>query len=275
MPNAEATDGISLGREVPVLQSADNRSPRSWVFRIADWASWLISSLFGIASMIFLLAVSANVPIVQLIGFGYLLEVTGRLARQQPYRSAMIGLDKATKIGALVLGSWLLLLPLRLVSEFWLDAYIIEPGSSQERFMRGFQIVLMVLTITHVFAAWICGGKLRYFFWPVIAPFSFAIWIARRFANARLFRTLLDWTLGWLSPNIVNDVCTAQPIGDWFLPAILWKKSLFRGCRRHVRKSPRRVLRFRFEFEPDLLFETWLQRLFRLTTLADRSDFCC
>ena len=197
---------------------------RSWVFRIIDFIGSLASRLFGIASVIFLLAVAANIPILQFLSFGYLLEVTGRLARGQKVRKAFIGLTKATRIGSAVLGAWLLLIPVRFASQFWLEAYLIDPTSQATRVMRIVQIVLIVLTVAHIGAAWFCGGKLRYFFWPIVAPFSFMVWTARRFAGSSFFRKLLGITVGWLSPSIVDDICGAQPISDWFLPAIFWKK---------------------------------------------------
>jgi hypothetical protein len=200
------------------------RLKRSWVFRTVDFFTWATSTTFGIISIIFLLAVSANIPIVQFLAFGYLLEVTGRLARQQRYRDALIGLKKASKIGSVLLGAWLLLWPLRLASQYGLEAWIIDPDSVQQRWWRGFNFVLIALVIAHLFSATVCGGKLRYFFWPIVAPFSFAVWAARRIAGQPGLKGILNMTIGWLSPHLVNDICLAHPIGDWFLPAIIWRK---------------------------------------------------
>jgi hypothetical protein len=205
-------------------------SQRSWVFEIIDFVSWLFSRLFGIISIIFLLAVTANIPILQFLSLGYLLEVTGRIARGQKLRSVFIGLEKASRLGSVVLGAWLCLLPVRFASQLSLEAYLIDPHSPQTQFMRRLVIVMIVLTVAHVAAAWFCGGRLRYFFWPVVAPFSFMIWMARRFAGSNFFRRLLGITVGWLSPHLVDNICNAKPIEDWFLPAILWKKIRQRGA---------------------------------------------
>jgi hypothetical protein len=74
-----------------------------------------------------------------------------------------------------------------------------------------------------------CGGKLRYFFWPVVAPFSFAVWLARRLAGRSLFRRLLQLGTGWFAPRLADDICNAPPIEDWFLPAIFVKRVFRRG----------------------------------------------
>lgn len=196
----------------------------SWVFRLFFFLGRIASNLFGVASVIFLLAVAASIPIVQFLSFGYLLEVTGRLARQRSFRDSMIGLEKASLLGGIVLGTWLTLLPVRFLSTFWLEAYLIDPTSQPTRVLRVVQVLMIVLAVGHVGSALICGGKLRYFFWPLVAPFSFAVWMARRMAGLRLFRLFLAITVGWLSPGLVDDICNAKPIGDWFLPAICWKR---------------------------------------------------
>ncbi len=198
--------------------------PLSWVFRLLSGVSRALTHSFGIVSVIFLLAVAASIPIIQLVSFGYLLEVSGRLARRQSFRDAMIGLNKASKLGGIVLGTWLTLLPIRFVSELWHESYLIDPTSSQTTGMRIAQVALIALALTHIAMAWSCGGKLRYFFWPIIAPCSFSIWLVRRIAGASVFRSILNVSVGWMSPHLVNDICNAKPIGDWFVPAILFKQ---------------------------------------------------
>ena len=126
--------------------------------------------------------------------------------------------------GGILLGTWLLLIPIRFVSVLAYEAYLIDPNSAQTGFMRFVQITLITLTLAQIFAAWICGGKLRYFFWQLFAPFSFAVWVIRKLIRFSAFRSTLNFCLGWLSPNLVTDICNAKPPTDWFVPAILWKK---------------------------------------------------
>ncbi|MDB4778288.1 hypothetical protein OAG68_02410, partial [bacterium] len=84
-------------------------------------------------------------------------------------------------------------------------------------------VIVIGVTIPHIMAAWFCGGKLRYFFWPLIAPFSFALWLAKKAAGSPGVRNALETCTSWLSPNFVNDLVAAKPATDWFLPAILFK----------------------------------------------------
>jgi len=235
--------------EIDSLQSPDateepegsnansNTTTRSWVFRCFEATGRVLSHFFGIASIIFLLAVAASIPIVQLVSFGYLLEVSGRLARKQTFRDAMIGLNKASKLGGIVLGTWLTLLPIRFISEIWYEAYLIDPSSPQTLGMRIAQVTLICLSLLHITTALTCGGKLRYFFWPVIAPFSFGIWVIRRFAGLAFFRKTLDVLIGWGSPHLVSDICNVQPISDWFVPAIFFKQIFTTGFYSRMRDS--------------------------------------
>ncbi|MFT7633101.1 MAG: hypothetical protein ACI87E_004156, partial [Mariniblastus sp.] len=197
---------------------------KSWVFRLTAGISWIATRAFGITSVVLMLAIAASIPLVQLVSFGYLLEVSGRLARRQKFRSAMIGLDKASKLGGIVLGTWLTLWPVRFISELWREATLIDPTSSQA---AGLQIglgLLIAFSLLHIGSVWICGGKLRYFFWPVIAPLSFGIWLVRRFSGVAGVRQFLNWTVGWLSPRLVDDICKAPSISDWFVPAIIFRR---------------------------------------------------
>jgi hypothetical protein len=215
--------GVTNSTSNPTLSQTNGPKP-SWVFRLISFLQRLTSNLFGIASVIFLLAVTANIPILNFLSFGYLLEVTGRLARKQKFSDAMVGLRKASVLGSIVLGTWLVLWPLRLMSEIWFEAYLIAPNSQQTQILRVVQIVAIVLVMGHIAAAWVCGGKLRYFFWPIVAPFSFAVWLARRLAGVSIFRKAISLMTGWCAPRLVDDICGTPPIVDWFLPAIFLKR---------------------------------------------------
>ena len=54
---------------------------------------------FQLASLVTLLAVLAALPIIQLIAFGYLLNVAGCFARGSKFHDAVAGLDQAGQIG--------------------------------------------------------------------------------------------------------------------------------------------------------------------------------
>jgi hypothetical protein len=137
--------------------------------------AWIVRGLFGLASLIFLLAVIAAIPIVNFLALGYLLEVEGRLARTGKLRNAFPLLGLAPRIGSIVLGVWLWLLPLRLLSSAAADAHLIDPGSPADVLLRiGTQVAWVLVTI-HVCLALARGGTLACFFTPVRG-----VWLVRR-----------------------------------------------------------------------------------------------
>lgn len=223
---ASGPDGDRVNVDVAGASRNADELSRSLLFRFFDGVAWFSSRLFGVVSMILLLAITASVPIAQFLCFGYLLEVTGRVARQGRLSDAMIGIDKASRLGSVLLGTWLVLIPVRFISLLWYEAYLIDPASAQTRFMWGLLLVAMVLAVIQIVAAWMCGGRLRYFFWQLFAPLSFGVWLFRRLANSRAIRPLLNQTIGRISPRVVNDLCRVRPPRDWFVPAILWRKAV-------------------------------------------------
>ena len=76
------------------------------------FGGWALSMGFGIVTMVFALAIVASIPIVNFIALGYLLDVEGRVARSGKFREAFPLLPLAPRIGSLVIGIWLCLLPL-------------------------------------------------------------------------------------------------------------------------------------------------------------------
>jgi hypothetical protein len=142
---------------------------------------------FGLTSLLVFLAVLAAVPILQFLSLGYLLEVSGRVARTGRLRDGFIGIRIAARAGGFVLGTWLMLLPLRLVSSLWLSAQLVEADGSVA---RGWDIALNILTIlllVHIALAWGAGGKLRHFLFPFANPILVAlrIWRGGFWTNSR------------------------------------------------------------------------------------------
>ncbi|MBI1311142.1 hypothetical protein GC176_07520 [bacterium] len=131
------------------------------------FAGWLIRAVFGIVSLTLLLAVVAAVPVVNFLALGYLLEVEGRVARTGRLRDAFLLLDVAPRIGSIVLGTWLWILPLRLAGAARRDAYFIEPGGPADRFWSVFAPILAMLIGTHICLALARGGSLSCFFRPI------------------------------------------------------------------------------------------------------------
>src|SRR5262249_10581492 len=132
--------------------------------------------LFGALALIVGLALMAAIPVVQFLSLGYLLEAGGRVGRTGRLRDGFIGIRKAARVGSIILGTWLVLLPLRLASSLANSAELIDPGGPKARQWRFWLAVLTVLAVVHIVAAVSRGGKLRYFLWPIGNP----IWLARR-----------------------------------------------------------------------------------------------
>ncbi len=113
IPRVETTPQPTLLEAPPPPVPASSPpapSPRfQWTFRNVRGAIWYgiktaVSTLFGIASLIFLLAVVAAIPGANFYALGYLLEVEGRVARSGRFRDAFPLLDLAPKLGAIALG---------------------------------------------------------------------------------------------------------------------------------------------------------------------------
>ncbi len=257
--SASATEEIVAELDIDEVVQDPIAVPReggSWPFRLAALCGRACAGIFGIVSTIFLLALIANVPLLQLIAFGYLLDSSGRAARGQKFRSHFSGLGKAIHVGGILMGTWLLLWPMRAAYGFWSDASIIDPGSRQTTFIMIVSLLLTVATMGHIVAAILCGGKLRYFFWPLIAPFSIAIWLVRR---SSITRKLLSLTVGWISPRLVADICNAEPVTDWFLPAIFFKRLTTENL---FESSKRSLLEFVGELKLPYYFMLGLKGLF-------------
>jgi hypothetical protein len=135
----------------------------------------LLEWLFGAVALLVGLAALAALPLLQFLSLGYLLEAGGRVARTGRLRDGFIGVRLAARLGGILLGSWLLLLPVRLVAGLAHSAHIIDPGGRGADRWRLALFVLIGATAVHIVAACARGGRLRHFFWP----FNF-FWVLRR-----------------------------------------------------------------------------------------------
>jgi hypothetical protein len=144
--------------------------------------------LFGVATLIVALAVLAAVPVLQFLSLGYLLEAGGRIARTGHFRAGFIGVRKAARVGSLILGTWLVLLPLQVVSSLAVSAQLIDPEGPVARKWRVGLIVLTVVLGLHILVAWSRGGKLRYFLLPFYNP----VWLVRRLRRGGYYTEARD-----------------------------------------------------------------------------------
>src|SRR5262249_8188477 len=97
------------------------------------------------------------------------------------------GVRRAARLGGLVLGCWLMLLPVRFVADLAYSAQIIDPGGRKAAGWRIGLFVLIGLTALHIGLAGARGGRLRYFYWP----FNF-IWVILRVSRGGYYTEARD-----------------------------------------------------------------------------------
>jgi hypothetical protein len=169
----------------PVSASPANVKPPVSRFRRRSLSSavagvWRVGAsawewFFGAVTLIVVLSVLAATPVLQFLSLGYLLEASGRIARTGRLRDGFIGVRLAACAGSIFLGTWLMLLPLRLIASLAHAARIIDPDGQTAQRWNTALLVVTVLMALHIVAAVSRGGRLRYFFWP-FNP----IWLVRR-----------------------------------------------------------------------------------------------
>jgi len=151
-------------------------APVSRVRRVAAAFVAALDFGFGLASLLVGLAVLSTVPLLNFLSLGYLIHASGRVATTGRWRDGFIGVRKASVIGGLVVGTWLVTLPVRLVAGLWQDAELVDPGGPTARAWRTGLILLGLLTTLQVVWACLRGGRIRHFLWP--APLRFCRWLA-------------------------------------------------------------------------------------------------
>jgi hypothetical protein len=193
---------------------------RSWIRRVGAGIAWFTQSVFETLSLFTILAVMTAVPLIQLISFGYLLDVAGQLTRGAKVSEAVRWRAAAGRIGLAVLALILMGLPIRLLIHWATVAEVVSPGTSQSGLLRGGAVVLTLIVMAHLSWAWARGGRLKHYLWP-----SPKLWLSqawrpgtwlraadRLIAMIRSFETpRLFWlgtrgaigTLIWLLPGAV------------------------------------------------------------------------
>ncbi|MFN0051917.1 MAG: hypothetical protein ACKV0T_06980 [Planctomycetales bacterium] len=171
------------GREAGIAMPPRGRP--GFIRRGIFFVGWLIQSLFGIASLVMLLALIAAVPVVNFLALGYLLEVEGRVARSGRLRDAFPLIGLAPRLGSIALGIWGWLLPLRFLSNAAVDARLIEPGSRADIGWHAAVWVAAILVALHLCLALARGGSL----WQFLRPIGW-VWTAMAYPPYWLVTTL-------------------------------------------------------------------------------------
>ncbi|MBB5035322.1 DUF4013 domain-containing protein [Prosthecobacter vanneervenii] len=131
--------------------------------------------VFGFVALLVLVAACSVVPVLNFLSLGYLLHVSGTVARKGRFRDGFIGVRKAAVLGSIAAGTWIVVWPARLVSKMWKDAELIAPGSGMARAWHAGLVVVIAITLVHLFWSCVRGGKLRHFLWP--QPLRFMRWL--------------------------------------------------------------------------------------------------
>jgi hypothetical protein len=161
---------------------------RRWLRIIGRAIASAIEWMFGAFALFVGLSLLAAIPIFQFLSFGYLLEAGGRVARTGRLRNALIGVRKAARVGQIVIGCWLVLLPLRLVSSWAASAQVIDPGGVIAKRWRWGLLALAVVTALHLIAACARGGTILHFLWPFTHPF----WLVKRIRRGGFYAASRD-----------------------------------------------------------------------------------
>jgi hypothetical protein len=164
-------DALPAIEEADVLLDVLPASPPSGGLLVKAWGcvrrvGSMLEWLFGVGVLMVGLAVLAAVPVLQFLSLGYLLESGGRVARTGLLRDGFIGVRLAARLGGLMMGCWLMLLPVRFVADLAYSAQIIDPDGPMAARWRVGLFVLIGVTAAHIGLACANGGRLRYFFWP-------------------------------------------------------------------------------------------------------------
>ncbi len=138
---------------------------------------------FGVISLVLGLSILAAIPIAQFLCLGYMLEAAARVAITGRLRDGLIGVRRAARVGGVVAGAWISMLPLWLAGSAAYSAAVIDPGGPSSRAWRVAMAAVALLTCAHLGAACARGGRLRYFLWPFGNP----LWLARRLRRGGLY----------------------------------------------------------------------------------------
>ncbi|HEX3868920.1 MAG TPA: hypothetical protein VHV77_00650, partial [Pirellulales bacterium] len=154
----------SVARESVATGKSADRTSRAR--RVVGWVRWAAHVALGVTALVVGLAVLASLPLVQLLSLGYLLEVSGRIARTGRIRAGLVGVGKAARMGGVAMGVTAVLVPLWALSSFASAARLVEPGGRSDIVLSSLLWIAAALALMHLASAFWRGGRLRSFLWP-------------------------------------------------------------------------------------------------------------
>ncbi len=173
---------------------------------------------FQYLSLVTFLAIMTALPLVQLIAFGYLLDVAGKLTRGEQLGDAVAWRETAGRFGLAAAVLFLLSLPIQLLAHWAVAAEIISPNALSARLLRLAAVLLAFGALAYVSWAWVRGGRLKHYLWPspILWLKSFwrpSLWLSGADRFIQMVRSLELLRLLWL--GIRGAVATLI----WLLPA--------------------------------------------------------
>ncbi|MFM7159568.1 MAG: hypothetical protein ACKO3P_04250, partial [Planctomycetaceae bacterium] len=166
--DAPAGQAKALSSDLPPGETSPSPAPRrGFLWRAIGGVGRVLATLFGLICLLLLLAVVSAIPVVNFLALGYLLEAEGNVARTGRFRDGFPLLRFAPRLGSIVLGVWLWLLPLRVLGDIAADARLVAPGSAPDLFVRGLRLFAVVGVTVHLLLALSRGGTLGCFFRPL------------------------------------------------------------------------------------------------------------
>lgn len=157
--------------------------------------------VFRLFCLSILLAVAASTPILQWASLGYLLEAASRMAKNQPWRAVVPGLELSGRIGWIAIAMLVTWLPVGLSAQFAYQAELIEPGSWVAANWRIVAFISGLFWMIHVVWAMIRGGRWRDFLWP--APRRFFREFFRRATWRNVEDRLWETVVGLHIPQLI------------------------------------------------------------------------
>ncbi|MEM6691548.1 MAG: DUF4013 domain-containing protein [Planctomycetota bacterium] len=223
--------------EPPIEATLVDSPPKKRILIAAyQWFRWVIQGVFRTISTVAVLALLAAVPGINFIAFGYLLDVSGKIARGRKLREGLPASETYGYLGLALAGIGVAWIAVQMVVHQQSVATIVNPDSSASNLLRFASIFLATFAMSYLGWVWVRGGRLRHYLWP--APIRFlkegwrwSTWSdsADRFwtQTASLEWPRLFWlglrgflgTLIWLIPAII--VMAAVRDGDTGLAGLI------------------------------------------------------
>jgi hypothetical protein len=173
MPSSENTGALLTGdapRGATVIdwneRDLEVARPRSWSGRLCGGVALILRKTYELFCLIILLALVSMIPILQVIAFGYLLDLSGRVAKTGRLRDGPAHLAEAAKLVTALASLHLFCLPALLFGSWAQAAELISSGSESVHRMERIAVIFAAFAFFYLLWAWSRGGRLRDYLWP-------------------------------------------------------------------------------------------------------------